>query len=116
MSERSTIVADRDVSLPPGLRALRKRTRYLASIGLHPPAIRPPVRSCRVVEDDRQASGLVRYYLQEDGCSVARAHTGEQAIRMAQELQPVVPLDTIHRACRERAVAGSLGGRKEGSV
>jgi CheY-like chemotaxis protein len=57
------------------------------------PAARPLVL---VAEDDPQAGELLWHYLQEAGCAVARAYTGEQALRMAAELQPaVITVDTL---------------------
>lgn len=41
-----------------------------------------------VIEDDSQAAELLAHYLGEGGYSVARAATGEQAIRMVQTLRP----------------------------
>jgi CheY-like chemotaxis protein len=57
------------------------------------PAARPLVL---VAEDDPQGGEMLWYYLQEAGCAVARAYTGEQALRMAAELQPaVITVDTL---------------------
>jgi len=49
-----------------------------------------------VVEDDPHASELLWHYLADSGYAVARAYTGEQAVRMAQELKPAaITLDTL---------------------
>ena len=49
-----------------------------------------------VVEDDPHASELLWHYLADSGYAVARAYTGEQAVRMAQELRPsAITLDTL---------------------
>jgi CheY-like chemotaxis protein len=49
-----------------------------------------------VVEDDPHASELIWHYLADGGYAVARAYTGEQAVRMAQELRPsAITLDTL---------------------
>jgi signal transduction histidine kinase/ActR/RegA family two-component response regulator len=49
-----------------------------------------------VVEDDPHASELLWHYLADSGFAVARAYTGEQAVRMAQELRPAaITLDTL---------------------
>jgi signal transduction histidine kinase/ActR/RegA family two-component response regulator len=49
-----------------------------------------------VVDDDPHASELLWHYLADSGYAVARAYTGEQAVRMAQELRPsAITLDTL---------------------
>ncbi len=49
-----------------------------------------------VVEDDRQAGELLSDYLTGGGYAVARAHTGEQALRLVRDLQPVaITLDLL---------------------
>ena len=49
-----------------------------------------------VVEDDPHASELLWHYLADSGYAVARAYTGAQAVRMAQELKPsAITLDTL---------------------
>ena len=49
-----------------------------------------------VVEDDPHGSELLWHYLADSGYTVARAYTGEQAVRMAQELRPAaITLDTM---------------------
>ncbi len=49
-----------------------------------------------VVEDDPHASELLWHHLADSGYAVARAYTGEQAVRMAQELRPsAITLDTL---------------------
>ena len=61
---------------------------------------RPDVDDSRplvlVVEDDRQASELIRQYLSEADYAVAHAFDGKQAIQMARELKPfVITLDIL---------------------
>ena len=49
-----------------------------------------------VVEDDPQAGELLSDYLRAGGYAVARAHTGEQALRLVRDLQPVaITLDLL---------------------
>jgi CheY-like chemotaxis protein len=49
-----------------------------------------------VVEDDPHASELLWHYLADSGYAVARAYTGEEAVRMAQDLRPsAITLDTL---------------------
>lgn len=49
-----------------------------------------------VVEDDRQASELLRHYLTEAGYDVAQAYDGEQAVQLAKALKPTaITLDVI---------------------
>ncbi len=49
-----------------------------------------------VVEDDRQAGDLLSDYLMGGGYAVAQAHTGEQALRLVRDLQPVaITLDLL---------------------
>ena len=49
-----------------------------------------------VVEDDPHAGEVLWHYLADSGYAVARAYTGEQGVRMAQELRPsAITLDTL---------------------
>jgi CheY-like chemotaxis protein len=49
-----------------------------------------------VVEDDRQAGELLSDYLSGGGYAVARAYSGEQALRLVRDLQPVaITLDLL---------------------
>jgi signal transduction histidine kinase/CheY-like chemotaxis protein len=49
-----------------------------------------------VVEDDRQAGELLSDYLTGGGYAVIRAHTGEQALRLVRDVQPVaITLDLL---------------------
>ena len=49
-----------------------------------------------VVEDDRQAGELLSDYLTGGGYAVVRAHTGEQALRLVRDVQPVaITLDLL---------------------
>ena len=49
-----------------------------------------------VVEDDRQAGELLSDYLTGGGYAVVRAHTGEQALRLVRDMQPVaITLDLL---------------------
>jgi CheY-like chemotaxis protein len=59
----------------------------------HPDDRRPTVL---VVEDNRQASDLLNHYLTEAGYAVTHAYDGQEAIRIARELQPdAVTLDIL---------------------
>ncbi|MFQ5779205.1 MAG: diguanylate cyclase [Nitrospiria bacterium] len=49
-----------------------------------------------VVEDDRQASQLITYYLTQEGYQVVHAYDGEEAIQKARELNPfAITLDIM---------------------
>jgi signal transduction histidine kinase/CheY-like chemotaxis protein len=67
--------------------------------GEHSPMARGPVgdgRMVLVVEDDQPTSELLCQYLRDAGYSPAQAFDGEQALRMAQELEPhAIILDMI---------------------
>jgi PAS domain S-box-containing protein len=67
-----------------------------------------------VVEDDQHASDLLSHYLLEAGYRVAHAYDGEQALRMAHELQPdAITLDIILPRKDGWAVLAELKSQRE---
>jgi len=64
--------------------------------GQEAPADAGPRATVLVVEDNREASELLRHYLEEAGYEVAQAFDAESALRLARELKPyAITLDVI---------------------
>jgi signal transduction histidine kinase/DNA-binding response OmpR family regulator len=72
------------------------QVRVLNAAGEVEPSIRDSQPVVLVVEDDTHARELLTHYLCTAGYAVAHARDGEEAIRVARELQPVaITLDVL---------------------